>query len=212
MKIIPNLTERTTAATDVILCAVAAGVVVYLQLLPRDPSWRISLWSWSFGLIALSAGCGAAYHGLSLAETPRRVLWQAVTICMGMAVSMFLVAVVHDAGGPQAAEYALPIMLTAGLLVFALSRMRPGLFAVFIVYEAVALLIAFAAYIWLAVSGTVRGADWMAAGIAVSLIAAALQPIKRLRVALLWELDHNGLFHLAQVVGLILLCVGLVQS
>ena len=75
-----------------------------------------------------------------------------------------------------------------------------------------ALLIAFAAYLWLAVSGTVSGADWMAAGIAVSLIAAAIQPIKRLRVALLWEFDRNGLFHLAQVVGLILLCVGLVQS
>jgi hypothetical protein len=66
MKIIPNLTERTTAANDVILCAVAAGVDVHLQLLTRDPSWRISLWSWPFELIALSAGCGAAYHGLIL--------------------------------------------------------------------------------------------------------------------------------------------------
>jgi len=212
MKLVASFTERTTAATDVILSAAAAGVVIYLQLLTCNPSWRISLWSWSFGLIAVSAGWGAVYHGLSLAETPRRIVWQAVTICMGMAISMFLVAVVHDTGGPQTAEYALPILLTAGLSVFALSRMRPGLFAVFIVYEAAALLTAFAAYIWLAVSGTMRGADWMAAGIAVSMMAAALQPIKRLRVALLWELDRNGLFHLAQVVGLILLCVGLVQS
>ena len=101
MKLVASLTERTTAATDVILSGAAAGVVIYLQLLTHNPSWRISLWSWSFILIAVSAGCGAAYHGLSLAETPRKVLWQAVTICMGMAISIFLVAVVHDAGGPQ---------------------------------------------------------------------------------------------------------------
>jgi hypothetical protein len=83
---------------------------------------------------------------------------------------------------------------------------------VVIYYKAVALLIAFAAYLWLAVSGTVSGAEWMAAGVAVSLIAAAIQPIKRLRFAVFWEFDRNGLFHLVQVAGLILLCVGLVQS
>ena len=212
MKLVASLTERTTAATDIILSAAAAGIIIYLQVLTPHPSWRISLWSWPFGLIALSAGCGAAYHGLSLPETTRRGLWLAVTACMGLAISMFLVAVLHDAGGPQTAEYALPIMLAAGLLVFAFSRVRPGLFAVFIIYEAAALLIAFVFCVWMAASGTVKGAEWMAAGIAVSLVAAAIQPIKRLRVALLWEFDRNGLFHLVQGVGLILLGVGLVQT
>jgi hypothetical protein len=47
--------------------------------------------------------------------------------------------------------------------------------------------------------------------VATSLIAAAIQPIKRLRVALLWEFDRNGLFHLVQALGLILLGVGLSQ-
>jgi hypothetical protein len=212
MKLIASLTERTTAATDIILSGVAAGLTIYLQVLAHHPPGRITLWSWSFIFIAVSAGCGAAYHGLSLSELTRRLLWQGVTLCMGMAISLFVVAVLHDIGGPQTAESALPIMLAAGGIVYALSRMRPGLFVVFIIYEALALLIAFAAYIWLAVSGTLSGARWLAAGVAVSLIAAALQPIRRLRVVFLWELDRNGLFHLAQVIGLILLCVGLVQS
>jgi hypothetical protein len=93
MKLVASLTERTTAATDVILSAAAAGILVYLELLTHHPSWRISLWSWSFLLIAVSAGCGAAYHGLSLTERLRRVLWQVVTIAMGMAISLFVVAV-----------------------------------------------------------------------------------------------------------------------
>ena len=212
MKVIDSLTERTTAATDVILSAAATGAIIYLQLLTRSSSWRISLWSWSFGLIALSAAFGAAYHGLMLPEVTRKALWQAVTVCVGMAISLFLVAVVHDAAGSDAAGRAFPIMLAAGLLIFGVSRMLPGLFIVFILYEALALLIAFGAYLWLAASGTLSGAAWMAAGVAVSLIAAAIQPLKRLRVAWVWEFDRNGIFHLVQVLGLVLLCVGLSRT
>jgi hypothetical protein len=212
MKLIDSLTERTTAATDVLLSAAAAGAIIYLQLLTRGFSWRISLWSWSFGLIALSAACGAAYHGLALPAAARRALWQAVTVCLGMAISLFLVAVVHDAAGSDAAGRAFPIMLAAGLLIFGVSRMLPGLFIVFILYEALALLIAFAVYLWLAASGTLSGAGWMAAGVALSLIAAAIQTVKRLRVACVWEFDRNGIFHLVQALGLVLLCVGLSRA
>jgi TM2 domain-containing membrane protein YozV len=212
MKLIDSRTERTTAATDVILGAAAAGAGIYLHLLARSSSWRISLWSWSFGLIALSAACGAAYHGLALPEAVRKALWQAVTVCLGMAISLFLVAVVYDAAGADAAARAFPLMLAAGLSIFGVSRMLPGLFLVFILYEALALLIAFAVYLWLAASGTLRGAGWMAAGIAVSLIAAAIQPVKRLRVACVWEIDRNGIFHLVQVIGIVLLCVGLSRA
>jgi hypothetical protein len=212
MKLIDRLTERTAAATDVILSAAAAGAVIYLQLLTRGFSWRISLWSWSFGLIALSAACGAAYHGLALPAATRKVLWQAVTACLGMAISLFLIAVVHDAAGSDAAGRAFPILLAAGLLIFGVSRMLPGLFIVFILYEALALLIAFSAYLWLAATGTLPGAGWMAAGVAVSLLAAAIQPVERLRVAFVWEFDRNGIFHLVQVLGLVLLCVGLSRA
>ncbi len=211
MKLVASLTERTTAATDAFLSVAAAGIALYLQWLTHPPTWKINLWSWSFILIAVSAGGGAAYHGLLMAERLRRALWTVVTIAMGWAISLFVVAVLHDAGGLRAAQEGLPIMLAAGLLIFALSRIRPGLFAVFIIYEGAALLTALAVYTWLAVSGAVSGADWMAAGVATSLIAAAIQPIKRLRVALLWEFDRNGLFHLVQALGLILLGVGLSQ-
>jgi hypothetical protein len=212
VKVIDSRTERSTAATDVILSAASVGAIFYLQLLAQSSSWKISLWSWSFGLIAVSAALGAACHGLVLADTMRRTLWTLLTVCLGMAISLFLVAVFHDAAGPVAARRALPIMLAAALVIFGVSRMAPGLFIVFILYEALALLIAFAVYLWLAASGTLRGAGWMSAGVAVSLIAAAIQPVKRLRVAFVWEFDCNGIFHLVQVLGLVLLCVGLSRA
>jgi len=212
MKMTDSRTERSTAATDVILGAAALGAIVYLQLPTRSLSWRISLWSWAFGLIAASAALGAVYHGLVLTNPLRKALWNALTVCLGLAISLFLVAVFNDAGGAEAARRVFPILLAAVLLVFGVSRMIPGLFLVFILYEALALLIAFIAYLWLAASGTLGGAGWMAAGVAVSLIAAALQPVKRLRVAWFWEFDRNGLFHLVQALGIALLCVGLSRA
>jgi hypothetical protein len=212
MKLNDSLTERTTAATDVILSVAAAGGFIYLQRLSQTPTWRFSLWSWSFGLIAVSAAFGAAYHGLALAETRRRAFWQILTANLGMAISLFLAGVFHDACGVEAARWGLPVILAAGLLVFGVSRMFPGLFIVFIVYQVLALMMAFSAYAWMAASGTLKGAGWMASGVAVSLIAAATQAVRRLRLTLVWEFDHNGIFHLVQVLGLILICVGLSRT
>jgi hypothetical protein len=212
LKLVDSPTERTTAATDVILGAAAAGAALYLRLLAHGSQWRISLWCAFFGLIALAAALGAAYHGLALSETKRRVLWQVLTGALGMAISMFLAGVCYDACGVEAAGRALPIILAAGLLVFGVSRMFPGLFMVFIVYQGLALAVALLAYGWMAASGAMPGAGWMAGGALVSMIAAGMQAARKLRLSFVWEFDHNGLFHLAQVLGLILICAGLFRE
>jgi hypothetical protein len=49
----------------------------------------------------------------------------------------------------------------------------------------------------------------MAAALAVSLGAGALQASGLGAVRLLWEFDHNGLFHLVQLLGLPLMVAGL---
>jgi hypothetical protein len=202
-------TERTTAATDVLLSLAAAGGIVLLQSLPTPVTWRLHLWSWTFALIALAAALGAVYHGLVLAENPRAWLWRILTVGLSMAISLFAVGVVHDAFGVAAAGRILPILLGAGLLVYAVSRVFAGLFVVFIAYQALVLVLALGAYAWMAARGTPEGAGWMAAGVAASLIAAAAQAARSLRVVLIWEFDHNGIFHLVQALGVILFCVGL---
>ena len=49
----------------------------------------------------------------------------------------------------------------------------------------------------------------MAGGILISLIAAGLQACKRITLNLIWSFDHNGVFHLVQIVGLCFLVAGL---
>ena len=60
-----------------------------------------------------------------------------------------------------------------------------------------------------AAGGGRPGASAMAAALALSLAAGAVQASELGPVRLLWEFDHNGLFHLLQLLGLILLVTGL---
>jgi hypothetical protein len=79
---------------------------------------------------------------------------------------------------------------------------------VFVLYETAALLLAFAIYLRLAVQGR-SGAPAVAAAFALSLTAGAVQASGVGPVRLVWEFDHNGLFHLIELLGLLLLVVGL---
>jgi hypothetical protein len=49
----------------------------------------------------------------------------------------------------------------------------------------------------------------MAAGVLITIIAAVVQAGKAVRVTVLWEFDYNGLFHLIQITGVIVLTAGL---
>ena len=204
--------ERTTAATDVLLGLTAAGGILWLQWFQPAPSWRIQIWSWSFGLIALAASLGAITHGLVLAPTLRRRLWGALTLALGLAVSLFVVGVVHDLYGMEAARRFLPLMLLTGVGVFLISRLWAGLFIVFIVFEGVALAAALAAYAQPGGSRRARRGGPDGGGRLVSMAAAGTQAARRLRLEFIWEFDHNGIFHLLQTAGLMLLCQGISEG
>ncbi len=53
------------------------------------------------------------------------------------------------------------------------------------------------------------GASWMAFGILFSVIAAVIQSIQTLQIRLIWIIDHNGLFHLIQIIGITFLYAGI---
>jgi len=209
MKLNGSPTERTTAATDVLLSAAAAAGIVLLQSFTPAASLRVRLWSWAFALIAGAAALGAVYHGLALAERPRARLWRILTACLSMAISLVAVGVVHDGCGEPAAGRLLPVLLGVGVLIYFASRMCAGLFAVFVGYQATVLAVSLGVYVWLAATGALAGAGWMAAGAAASLVAAAIQAARGLHVKMIWEFDSNGVFHLVQTVGVIFFWVGL---
>jgi hypothetical protein len=205
-------TERSTAATDLLLSSAALLGLCYLHSSQPEGSWRIQLWSWPLGLIAASAGLGALYHGLVLPQRPRKLLWHALTFLLGMALAIFGAGVTLDAFGFEAGRQSLPLWLAAGAAIFLVSRRFNGMFMVFITFEGVVLAAALVGYTALAAAGALSGAAWIAAGVLLSAIAAALQAFKRARFKWIWEFDHNGIFHLVQTAGLVLLCKGIAEG
>jgi hypothetical protein len=59
------------------------------------------------------------------------------------------------------------------------------------------------------VTDQLNGALLMAAGVLVSIIAAGIQALKNVSVTIVFEFDHNGIFHIVQILGIILLVAGL---
>ena len=214
MKVVKDPLEQTTAATDIVLALVAFGGIVFLLglLLNSGELWKISIWSAAIGSIGLAAALGAVAHGLILSRTLHDCSWLVLNLALSLAISLFVVGVVYDLWGFEVSLKTLPILLITGLGFYLTTLFYPGIFFLFIVYEGVALVFALAAYIYLAIQQDLPGAYLMAAGILTSIIAAGIQANKSVVVTFIWRFDHNGIYHLVQVVGLLLLFAGLRKS
>jgi hypothetical protein len=202
-------TEQTTAVTDAVLVLLAIGCLVSLRRFRDSDPWKVDLWSWVLGLLALAAGLGAAAHGFEMSEGLRTILWQPLFLSLGLVVALFVVAAVHDWKGQAVSRRLLPVMLAVGVGFFAVTRLVSGSFLVFVVYEAVAMVFALAVYVTLAVGQRLPAAGIVALAIVLNIVAAAIQASGTVRLTIGVPFDHNGVFHLVQMVGVVVLVMGL---
>jgi hypothetical protein len=214
MEFIEDPAERTTAATDAALAVVALGGIGFLGWSSADDGHflKMGIWSSAFGLIGLASTLGAAAHGLVISNKVHNRLWQVLNACLALAVSLFAAGVVYDVWGSVACQRVLPFLIAAGLIFYAATLVSPGYFLIFIIYEGLALIFALTAYVFMMFTRELPGASLMAAGILASILAAALQACKSLTVTVIWKFDHNGIFHVVQIIGVVLLIIGLRQS
>jgi hypothetical protein len=101
------------------------------------------------------------------------------------------------------------MLLVFAVVFFTVTVIIPNAFIVFIIYEAIAMIYALVVYIILASRGKVKGAGLMATGILVTIIAAVIQAVETIKVTFIWQFDHNGIFHIVQMIGLLILLKGL---
>ncbi len=171
----PDAMELTTGATDAILAVLSLVALAMIRRRRSADVWKVDLWSWLLALLAGASWLGAAAHGLELADQTRDLLWKPLYLSLGLVVALFVVAAIRDRFGERVARRALPWMITIGFGFFALTQVGPGTFLVFVAYEACAMLIAFALYLDAAIRPRVDGAALMAAGVALNIMAAAVQ-------------------------------------
>lgn len=189
----------------------ALGCALYLPQIGQNDSWKAALWAWAFGLLALAAGLGTIAHGIQMSKAVNWWFWHPLNLALGLVVALFVVGVIYDVWGLAAAQRSVPIMLIIGVAFFALTMFVPDIFLVFIVYEGIAMLFALGVYSWLALTGRLPGASWMAGGVLATIVAAAVQAGwngKENPLTLVWQFDQNGVYHLIQMVGVVLLLIG----
>jgi hypothetical protein len=212
IELIDISTERTTAITDLFLAVIAFLVLVYLLQIDQHYPWKAALWAWAFAGLTLAAALGAVAHGFKAFPVAKNKIWSLLFLSLGLTVALFTVGTIFDIWGLAAAQTALPAMLVIGLAFFGVTLIWSNHFFVFIIYQAVAMLFALLGYGWLALAGQLAGAWFMVGGIFITLLAAAVQASGHGSFRFIWEFDHNGIYHLIQIVGVILLALGLRTS
>lgn len=204
-------TELTTAATDAVLGLLCVVLAITLWTSPASAAWKRHVWVAALACMAVGSFLGAVAHGLELRDATRAAIWKPLYLSLALAVAMVVVGAVYDWWGEATARQTLPWAIAAGIGFFALSQWLGGAFVIFIAYEAVATLLAFGIYALLATKGSLPGAGLLATGVALSLVAAGVQVSSAsLRVGV--RFDHNGLFHLVQMVAVVMMTVGVRAS
>ncbi len=208
MPLVQSPTELTTSATDALLAIECVLIIAWLLGTGTPDHWRKRLWCWFFGFFAIASFLGAAAHGLEMPEPIREALWKPLYLSLGIAVALFAVGAIADGRGQGVAKRLVPWSIGAGAAFLGLTELLAGAFIVFVVYQAAALAGALAVYTFLAATGRLKGAAVIALGILLSLAAAVAQA-SDVSFHILFPFDHNGAFHLLQMVSTATLAVGL---
>ncbi|MEM7032272.1 MAG: hypothetical protein AAF629_22165, partial [Chloroflexota bacterium] len=205
LQVIDSPVERTTAATDLILAVIAAGLAVYVWTIGQAHPWKAGLWAYGFGLLMVAGLLGAITHGFIIPDRLKGWLWNVLFLSLGWVVAVAVVGAVYDVWQIHTARRVLPFMVLVGLLFFGVTKLIKGTFLPYVLYQGIGMLFALGCYIWLIVAGGLCGVGWMIAGILLTILASVVQASKSISLRLIWEFDHNGVYHLIQIVGLLFL-------
>jgi hypothetical protein len=210
LQLIDIPTEQTTAATDALLAILAFIITIKIYQSGKGVDLKKTrIWICVLGLLTFASVIGAFAHGFQMSRLTNLVLWQPLNLSLGLAVGLFAVGVVYDFRNLTLPKAMIPVVLVCAIIFYTITVIFPNALAVFIICEAILMLFTFVAYTILASRKTIKGAGLMAAGILVTIIAAVIQAIKGIKVTFIREFDHNGIFHIVQMIGLIILLKGL---
>ena len=206
------INEPTTVITDFILGTQTLFYALLLQRGNNAGRKTVRAWSATMAAVSIAAFAGALTHALyydsavGWVAAIRNAAWKLVGLSTAVASGLMLVPAVYNVlpSGKRA-----PYIVTAGLksAVFAVVAWFSGNFLFTIIDYGISIVIVLAVQIrnW----REHTAAQWIAAGIAVSLVAAGLQ---RSGISIHRHFNHNDLYHLVQIGAFHLLYEGAKRS
>lgn len=210
---VDDTAELTTSATDLLLSLQAVlSVLVVVRYRTTQRMWTY-LWAAIFGLLAICSGLGAAAHGLIMATGTQTAIWLIVYLLLGLLMALFALAATSKVWGHTVASRCLPFGLAIAVTFFCITQFWSDSFLLFVVYEAVSMLLALTLYAWCFWHRRAAGTGYLAAGVLVGLIAAVLETQPSLTFTLFdLQFNQHSVFHLVQMISLGLLTVGVHQT
>ena len=195
------LAEPAQSLTDLLLGLVAVSLALQLRSPGVSRHWRTSFW-W-FGTAALA---GAVHHGTIVRwERVADVSWAVISLMVVIAVSYLLAATVAEVLGPGRAR-AFWLLRSIGVIAYAIAAANghAGIGAM-LACEGLTMLSVLALWVWAARQGHPLAPPMLVA-IAASIGAAAAK-LPGADVLGPVGLDPASTYHLAQIVGIVLLYV-----
>lgn len=205
-------TEMTTAITDVILAAQsAAAIYVIRRRTVARPMWT-HVWTWLFALLSIASMIGAAAHGLEMATSIETAIWTPAYLALGLTMALFVIAAITmSTGHEKSRRFLLPAIMVA-FAFFTITQLWSDSFLLFVIYECIAMLLSLTLYSMCFWQRRAAGSGLLAAGVLVGILAAVIDTQKTLHMTLIWEFNNHGLFHLVQMISLLLLTIGIAQA
>lgn len=204
------LLSPVAAITDLLLGLTALAFGLRCLRLFRTTGLRRPLW-WGLGYLALGVGSVLGFVTLGFhTGALEQPIFYVSRFSIGLAVLAMLASVTEGLAGQRRARPWLVLYLLA-FAAYYVGTLRSGSFLVFILYSGGALLttLVLESYRWL--GRREPGAGWMALGMALSIGAAVLQAAG-LSFTLIWTFDRNAIYHMVQLVALILLYRGVAPA
>jgi hypothetical protein len=187
------ISEPMTLATDYALGLVSAWLGWRLVRL-RQPSQKA--WGMACLALALAAFLGGTWHGLVQSDA----LWTATTLCVGLASFGMVVGSAREAAGRRMRQALIAIAI-AKLVIYSLWMMTHDEFIYVVIDSGSALVIVAGLHAW-------RRDGWMIAGVACSVLGALVQAAG---LAPHEDFNHNDLYHLIQIVAMMLFYQGVAR-
>lgn len=201
--------EQTTAITDLILAILSFWAIIKIRQAGSSAPLKGRIWSWVFILLTVAAFFGFIAHGFQMSEKTNYLFWQPINLALGLSISLFAAGAIYDLRDGALPKAVIPALVVLGVVFYFITVFIPGSFLVFIIYEAVVMIFALAAYISLAAKAKLPGGWWMVGGIFITIVAAVVQAMGTIKIQIIWEFDFNGIFHIIQMVGILVLVNGL---
>jgi hypothetical protein len=201
------ISEPIMVVADCLLAVVLLVLGIRLLLRGRH-AIEASILVFAGGFLALAAAAAVACvaHGFvhRLGGTGLEIVSRLSALAVGLASFSFLAGVIL-ASFKGTWRRLLLGLVAAELIMYSFWMLSQDGYQ-YVIYEYSAALVAVALIeIWRWIGREARSAPWIVAGVALSLAAAAVQPSG---IAVHSNLDHNLVYHLLQLAGLLLLYRG----